>query len=113
MWDWWFFSPSLSWFWGLAVYVYLTFSVYIIANKTSTPNAWLAWIPIAHLYLTCKIADRPGWWTILYFIPLVNIVISIIIWMGIAQAREKPSWLGALIIIPVIDLVIPGILAFA
>jgi len=61
----------------------------------------------------CKVADRSGWWTILFFIPLVNIIIAIIIWMGIAQARDKPSWLGILIIIPVVNLIIPGILAFA
>ena len=113
MWDWWFFSSSLSWILVLAIYGYLTLCVYIIANKTNAPNAWLAWIPVVHLYLTCKIADRPGWWTILFFIPLVNIVIAIIIWMRIAQARGKPSWLGILIVIPVADLIIPGILAFA
>ncbi len=113
MWDWGFFSPGSSWLWGLAVYVWLALCLHIIANKTSTPNAWLAWIPIANAYLMCKVADRSGWWTILFFIPLVNIIIAIIIWMGIAQARDKPSWLGILIIIPVVNLIIPGILAFA
>lgn len=113
MWDWGFFSPGLSWLWGLAVYVWLALCLHIIANKTSTPNAWLAWIPIANAYLMCKVAGRSGWWTILFFIPLVNIIIAITIWMGIAQARDKPSWLGILIIIPVVNLIIPGILAFA
>lgn len=113
MWDWWSISPSLFWFWGFALYIYLTLCVYIIANKTNTANTWLAWIPVVHLYLTCKIADKPGWWTILFFIPFVNIIIAVIVWMGIARAREKPSWLGILIIIPVVNLVIPGILAFA
>jgi len=60
----------------------------------------------------CKIAGKPGWWTILFFIPLVNIVLAIIVWMGIAEARGKPSWLGILMIIPVVNFAIPGILAF-
>ncbi len=113
MWDWWFFSSAFSGFSGLAGYVWLALCLHLIANKTSTPNAWLAWIPIANIYLMCKVADRSGWWTILFFIPLVNIIIAIIVWMGIAQARNKPSWLGILMIIPVVNLIISGILAFA
>jgi hypothetical protein len=97
----------------LVVYVWFAICLYIIAKKTNTPNEWLAWIPIANIYLMCKVAGRSGWWTILFFIPLANIVILIIVWMGIAEARHKPSWLGILMIIPIANLVIPGILAFS
>jgi len=105
-------SGMSSVFW-LGVYVWMALCLHIIANKTSTPNGWLAWIPIANLYLMCKVAGKAGWWTILFFIPLVNIVIAIIVWMGIAEARNKPSWLGILMIIPLVNLVIPGVLAFS
>jgi len=99
-------------FW-LAVYVWLALCLHIIAKKTNTPNPWLAWIPIANIYLMCKVAGKPGWWTILFFIPLVNIVFAIIVWMGIAEARHQPSWLGILMIIPFVNFIIPGILAFS
>ena len=98
---------------SLAPYIWLALCLYIIANKTNTPNGWLAWIPIANIYLMCKVAGRPGWWTLLYFVPLVDIVIGIIVWMGIAKARYKPDWLGILMIIPILNFVIPGILAFS
>ena len=111
MWNWITFTGLHS-FWGLAVYVWLALTLYIIANKTGTRNSWLAWIPIANLYLMCKVAGMSGWWTILFFIPLVNIVLGIIVWMGIASARNQPSWLGILMIIPIVNLIIPGILAF-
>lgn len=112
--------PGWFSFWGsafgvfssIAVYVWLALCLYIIANKTYTPNAWLAWIPIVNFYLACKVADKPGWWLVLFFIPIVNVVIGIIVWMGIAVARNRPSWLGILMIIPVVNLIIPGILAF-
>lgn len=52
-------------------------------------------------------------WLILFFIPLVNIVVSIIIWMKIAEMRGKPSWLGILWIIPPIGLIVVGYLAFS
>ncbi len=52
-------------------------------------------------------------WLILFLIPLVNIVVSIIIWMKIAEMRGKPSWLGILWIIPPIGLIVVGYLAFS
>jgi hypothetical protein len=103
---------GMSWLMWLVVYVWIAICLQIIANKTNTPNGWLAWIPIANIYLMCKIADKPGWWIILFFIPIVNIVFAIIVWMGIAKATGKASWLGILMIIPLVNLVIPGILAF-
>jgi hypothetical protein len=39
---------------------------------------WEAIIPIYNVYVMLKIVGKPGWWIVLYFIPLVNIVISII-----------------------------------
>ncbi len=96
----------------LLPYIWTALCLHIIANKTGTPNGWLAWIPIANIYLMCKVANKPGWWTILFFIPLVNIVIGITVWMGIAEARNQPSWLGILMIIPIVNFLILGILAF-
>jgi hypothetical protein len=101
------------WLFWLILYVYYAICLMVIANKTNTPNSWLAWIPIANVYLVCKIAGKPGWWVILFLIPFVNIVIAIIVWMKIAEARNKPSWLGILMIIPFVNLIIPGYLAFS
>jgi len=112
MWHWMTFGGLPPFWGGLAVYVWLALTLYIIASKTGTSNAWLAWIPIANLYLMCKVAGHSGWWTILFFVPLVNIVVGVIMWMGIARARNQPSWLGILMIIPIVNLIIPGVLAF-
>jgi hypothetical protein len=46
-------------------------------------------------------------------IPLVNIVIFIILWMAVAEARGKPSWLGILLIVPLIGIFVPGYLAWS
>ena len=97
----------------LAIYIYYAISLQTIARKTNTEGEWLAWIPIANVYLMCKIAARPGWWLLLFFIPLVNIVVAVIIWMNIAEARNKASWLGILIIVPIANIILPGYLAFS
>jgi hypothetical protein len=94
-------------------YVYMALALQTIATKTSTPNEWLAWIPIANAILMLQIAKKPLWWFLLFLIPLVNIVIAIIVWMGIAEARQKPNWWGILMIVPIANLVVPGYLAWA
>src|SRR5271166_5425358 len=70
-------------------------------------------IPIVNIVLLLNIAKKPVWWIILFLIPLVNIVIAILVWMGVAEARNKPNWWGILMIIPVANLIVPGYLAWS
>lgn len=98
---------------SLAVYVYYAYSLMTIANKTDTESSWMAWVPILNLLLMCRVASRPGWWLVLMLIPLVNIVILLIVWMGIAEARGFASWWGILMIVPFVNFIVPGYLAFA
>lgn len=97
----------------LVIYIYTALALMTIAQKTNTENGWLAWIPIANVVLMCNIAGKPIWWVILCFIPIVNIVIFIMLWMGIAEARNKPSWWGILMIVPLVSLIVPGYLAWS
>ena len=98
---------------GLAMYVYTSLALQTIAKKTNTDNPWMAWIPIINIILMLNIAKKPLWWIILCFIPLVNIVIMIIVWMAIAEARQKPNWWGILMIVPLVNIIVPGYLAWA
>jgi|SRR5437016_917010 len=97
----------------LVYYVYLALALQTIAKKTNTQDAWWGWIPILNILLMLNIAKKPLWWIILLLIPLVNIVIGIIVWMGVAEARGKPNWWGILMIVPVANLVVPGYLAWS
>jgi hypothetical protein len=96
-----------------ACYVYMALALQTIANKTKTENSWLAWIPIANIVLMLNVAKKPIWWIVLFFIPVVNIIFIIIVWMAMAEARGKPSWWGILMIVPVVNLITPGVLAWA
>ncbi len=143
---------SGSFVFDVAMYVWSSLCLYIIAKKTNTPYPWLAWIPIANIYLMCKIGGKPGWWTTIFcflyiliipgtiglaiipflalgggeiptwFLPAMAVMavavlsilaLFIIVWMGIAKARNWPSWMGILMFVPLANLVIPGILAFS
>ena len=98
---------------GLALYVYIALALQTIAKKTNTENPWMAWIPIINIILMLNIAKKPLWWIILFLIPLVNIVIAVIVWMAIAEARGKPNWWGILMIVPIVSLIVPGYLAWS
>ncbi len=104
---------GLSLLCGLVLYIYFCFMLMKIANRTQTPDGWMAWIPILNFVLMCRIAGRPSWWVILMLIPFVNLIAFIVIWMGIAVACGKDSWIGLLIIVPVVGLLMPAYLAFS
>lgn len=103
----------IAFFLMILLYIYAAVCLQKIAIKTNTEYSWLAWIPIANLYLMYLIAKPAIWWFILLFIPYANIVAMAFIWMGIAEARKKPKWLGLLMLLPVANLVVMGYLAFS
>jgi magnesium-transporting ATPase (P-type) len=96
-----------------AMYIYVALALQTIAKKTNTENAWMAWIPIANIFLALMVAKKPLWWFILFLIPLVNVVMWILVWMGIAEARSKPNWWGIMVIVPVMNVIMPGYLAWS
>jgi hypothetical protein len=104
---------ALMWLIWLGAYAYMALTLQTIAGKTGTPDGCMAWTPFANVYLMCKIAGKPAWWIILMFIPFVNVVIGVMLWLGIAEARRKPAWLGVLMLVPVANLIIPAHLAFS
>jgi hypothetical protein len=56
-----------------------------VFSKAGRPG-WGAIIPIYNSVLLCNIAGLSGWLVILFFIPLVNIVIAIIVLHGVSKA---------------------------
>lgn len=62
----------------LAVIVLAIIGLWRTFEKAGQPG-WGAIIPIYNLYLMTQIAQKPGWWVIMFFIPLVNIVFNIML----------------------------------
>jgi len=75
--------------------------------KAGKPG-WGAIIPIYNVYLLIKIAGRPGWWLILYFIPIVNIIILLLVSLDIARNFGHGAGFGILLwlIAPIMYLVL-------
>jgi Family of unknown function (DUF5684) len=81
---------------GILVIVYIAIIVFEIAAlwqvfvKAGHPG-WAAIIPFYNYYVLLKIVGRPGWWLILYFIPIVNIIVWIIVAIDLAKSFAKSS----------------------
>lgn len=71
-----------------AVYVLMFASMWVIFKKAGKPG-WAAIIPIYNSIVMIEIAKKPTWWILLYFIPFVNIVISVIVLYNLALAFGK------------------------
>lgn len=100
----------------LVLYLFFALCLAMIAKKLGRPfgtSFIMAIIPIANIILILQMAGKPWWWLFLLLIPIVNIVLCIIIWMKIAEARGKPGWWGILIaLVPIVNIIMFLILAF-
>jgi signal peptidase I len=60
-------------------------------------KAWQAAVPVYNAVILMKIIDRPVWWTILLFIPIINLIMFPVIWVEIAKAFGKKEVSQAII----------------
>lgn len=86
------FSGMALLFW-LAVIVVVVVGGWKMFEKAGQPG-WAIIIPIYNAYILLKIAGRPGWWLLLYFIPLVNIIVAIIVSIDIAKSFGQGAAFG-------------------
>ena len=77
----------------LAILITVIAGIWRVYSKADQPG-WGVLIPIYNVYLMCKIAGRPGWWVLLMFIPVVNLIIAITLSIGIARNFGKGAGFG-------------------
>ncbi len=77
-------------------------------SKAGKPG-WASIVPIYNTIVMIDISGKPLWWIILLFIPIVNIVVSVLIMIGMAKnfGRGAGTVIG-LIFLPLIFMLILG-----
>ena len=81
------------------VTIWLAVAVIVIAGlwqtfaKADKPG-WAAIVPIYNIVVLLQIAGRPIWWIILFFIPLVNCVVGIVVSIDVAKNFGKGVGFG-------------------
>jgi uncharacterized membrane protein YhaH (DUF805 family) len=87
-----FFTGPFLLFWCALIVVVLA-GLWKLFVKAGYPG-WACLIPIYNVYIMLKIAGRPGWWLLLFFIPLVNLIIQIVVAIDIAKAFGQGAAFG-------------------
>ncbi|WP_445735981.1 signal peptidase I [Mariniflexile sp.] len=64
-----------------------TWKLYIKAGR----QAWEAFVPVYNGIILMKIINRPWWWVILLFLPIVNLIMLPVVWVETARSFGKNS----------------------
>jgi len=67
--------------------------MWMVFAKAGKPG-WAAIIPIYNIIVLLQVVGRPVWWIILFFIPVVNIIIEIIVLLNLAKSFGKGTGFG-------------------
>lgn len=62
-----------------------TWKLYIKAGR----QAWEAFVPVYNAVILMKIINRPWWWTVLLFLPIVNLIMFPVVWVETARSFGK------------------------
>ena len=77
----------------LAIIILQIVAFWKVFEKANHPG-WACLIPFYNLYILLQIAGKPGWWLLLMFVPLINVVINIITNVEIAKNFGKETGFG-------------------
>ena len=59
-----------------------TWKLYVRAGR----KAWEAFVPIYNAVVLMKIINRSIWWVILLFVPIINLIMFIVVWVEMARS---------------------------
>ncbi|MCK5639119.1 MAG: signal peptidase I [Flavobacteriaceae bacterium] len=79
-----------------------TWKLYVKAGR----KAWEAAIPIYNAVILMQIINRPKWWVVLLFIPIINLLMFPIIWVETIRSFGKNSNLDTFLVIITLGLYI-------
>jgi hypothetical protein len=85
-----------------AIAIFFIAAFWRVFEKAGQPG-WAAIIPIYNAYILLKIAGKPGWWLLLFFIPLVNYVFIIWTYNMISKSfgKDEGFTVGMILLAPV------------
>jgi hypothetical protein len=72
----------------LAAMVLMAIAQWKIFEKAGQPG-WACLIPVYNVVVLLRIAERPEWWLLLMFVPLVNIGVAVLISLDLARRFGK------------------------
>jgi uncharacterized membrane protein YhaH (DUF805 family) len=77
----------------LALVIFMIAAVWKVFVKAGEPG-WACLIPIYNIIVLLKVSGKPVWWIILFIIPFVNFIISLLVSLGLAKNFGKGGGFG-------------------
>ena len=78
---------------SFAIAVVLIAANWKLFTKANKPG-WACLIPIYNIFVFIQIIGRPVWWIVLFFIPLVNFIVAVIMCIDLAKSFGKDTLYG-------------------
>jgi hypothetical protein len=78
---------------GLAVVLMMIASIWKVFEKAGQPG-WAALVPVYNIIIMLKITGKPSWWLALFFLPVANFVMMILIVVALAKSFGKSTGFG-------------------
>jgi hypothetical protein len=69
--------------------------------KKAGVESWKAWVPVYNSWVTLELGGQQGWWSILAFIPLVNIVAAVFLYIAMYHVGLKLGKEGAFVLLAI------------
>lgn len=92
----------------LAILALIIVGMWKVFTKAGQPG-WASLIPFYNVYILLKIAGKPGWWLILFFIPIVSIIFAILALLSLSTNFGKGAGFAVgLLLLPIIFFPILG-----
>lgn len=82
---------------GLVMYVVVALLLSRIFKKAGV-EGWKAWVPVYNNWITLELGGQAGWWSVLVFIPVVNIVAAIFLYIAMYNIGLKLGKSGVFVL---------------
>ena len=86
-------DPTTTYIISGVIALVMIIALWRIFSKAGRPG-WHAIIPILNTYDLVKIGGFSGWFVLLFFVPVVNIIIYIVVALGVAKNFGKSGVFG-------------------
>ena len=106
-------SPFLA---ALSAVIFYLFGCYVlmrICRNAGHDPGFLIWIPVLQLIPMFRAAGLHPAWILLLLIPIVNIIVTVVMWVGILQNMGRSGLSVILFIFPLVNLIFLLYLAFS
>jgi len=99
-------AMGVFWLLYLGLAILMLVGMWKLYTKAGKPG-WASIIPIYNVIVWLEMIGRPGWWVIGLFIPFVNLILLIVMYLELAKAFGKSALFGVgMIFFPYIFLLI-------